>query len=108
MTPGIGPEQWERIDRECAYEAEKAVAAADPKTPVSLTARRLFLACVELRGAKYVGRVTTPDQEWHSLVRRCKAEVQQMTFRSKTKRDRDWEPEEAEVACLKRQVAFYP
>ena len=51
--------QWERLQRECAYEARKAVASQKPGPVRSYDWREIYLSCLELRGARHLG---TADQ----------------------------------------------
>lgn len=53
-APGMSDAQFERFHRECSYEARKAVASQEPGPVRQLERRELYLACLELKGAKYI------------------------------------------------------
>ena len=55
----IGKVQWQRMQDECDYEAQKAVASQKPGPVRHLDWRDIFLKCLALRGAKHIG--TTDD-----------------------------------------------
>jgi hypothetical protein len=100
-------DQWSRIQKECAYEAEKATASADPKTAVSYTWRQIYIMCVELKGATFVGRVRMPDEQWNRLSTLCKEEAGDAVAKRSASRDRDEMKEDLEVECLRRNgVSF--
>ncbi|MBZ6076413.1 hypothetical protein [Microvirga puerhi] len=60
-TARLSQAEWERIQSECDYEAEKATASA-PSSLVFVRWQRLYIGCIELRGIKYLG---TTDQFPH-------------------------------------------
>lgn len=112
-TPGMSSAQWSRIDDECSYEAEKATAAADPMTAVSYTWRRIFVMCTELKGAKFVGRVTMPNEEWDRISELCEGEAVAAVAKRPASKNRDELQEDLQVECLKRngavfQQTYYP
>ena len=47
--------QFERMEAECDYEATKSTAAARPGSIRALDWRKIFIQCMELKGARYVG-----------------------------------------------------
>lgn len=51
--------QWQRVQLECDDEASKAVAAQKPGPVRHYDWRAIFLKCLELKGAKFIG---TADQ----------------------------------------------
>lgn len=106
-TPGLSSAQWSRIDDECSYEAEKATAAADPMTAVSYTWRRIFVMCVELKGAKFVGNVTMPTEEWDRISKLCEGEAIATVAKQPASKNRDELQEDLEVGCLKRNGAVF-
>lgn len=106
-TPGMSSAEWSRIDAECSYEAEKATAAADPMTAVSYTWRRIFVMCTELKGAKFVGRVTMPTDEWDRISGLCESEAIAAVAKQPASRNRDELQEELQVECLKRNGAVF-
>jgi len=112
-TPGIGDAQWSRIADECLYEAEKATAAANPRTAVAYTRNRLFAMCAELKGASFVGRVTMADEQWERLSTRCKQEAADGVSGLPASRSRDERKEDLEFECFRRngvhfRQSYYP
>lgn len=69
-TAHLTQAEWERIQHECDYEAQKAIASA-PSSLAFVRWQRLYIACIELRGIKYLG---TTDQFPH-LRKRAGAAV---------------------------------
>jgi hypothetical protein len=55
----ISKVQWQKMQNECDYEAQKAVASQKPGPVRHLDWRNLYLKCLALRGAKHIG--TTDD-----------------------------------------------
>lgn len=55
----ISKPQWQRMQNECDYEAQKAVASQKPGPIRHLDWRNLYLKCLALRGARHIG--TTDD-----------------------------------------------
>jgi hypothetical protein len=106
-TPGIDSARWARIQDECSYEAEKATAAADPQTAVSYAWRRVFVMCVELKGATYVGRVSMPDEQWQRISSVCENEAAAAVAKQLASRKRDELKEDLEVECAKRNGAVF-
>jgi hypothetical protein len=106
-TPGLGSTEWSRAERECAYEAEKATASADPKTAVSYTWRQIYIMCAELKGATFVGRVTMPDEQWQRLSSACREEADSAAARRPPSRARDEMTEDLAVECLKRNGVVF-
>jgi hypothetical protein len=53
--------QFERFHLECSYEARKAVASQEPGLVRQIERRELYLACLELKGAKYLRTEETPS-----------------------------------------------
>ncbi|NIX76901.1 hypothetical protein [Microvirga terricola] len=99
--------QWSRIDNECTYEAEKATASAGPRTPIADTWRRLYVMCAELKGAKFVGRVTMPNEKWRTISMQCKEEAKAAITKYPASRIRDELKEDLELECLERQDAEF-
>jgi len=94
--------QWNRIQDECWYEAEKATAAADPKTAVTYTKRQLFNMCAKLKGATFVGRVTMPEEQWEQISTSCKKEAAKAVAGQPVSHARDELTENLEIECAKR------
>jgi len=108
-TPGITSAQWSRISRECAYEAEKATAAAGPRTPTAYTKGRLFKMCAELKGATFVGRVTMTDEQWNQISASCGEEADRAVAGQPASRAKDERREDLEIECARRKgVVFHP
>ena len=55
----IGKVKWQKVQNECDYEAQKAVAPQKPGPVRHLDWRNIFLKCLALRGVKHIG--TTDD-----------------------------------------------
>jgi hypothetical protein len=55
----ISKPQWQRMQNECDYEAQKAVASQKLGRVWYLDWRDLYLKCLALRGARHIG--TTDD-----------------------------------------------
>ena len=55
----ISKPQWQRMQDECDYEAQKPVASQKPGPVRHLDWRHLYLKCLALRGARHIG--TTDD-----------------------------------------------
>jgi hypothetical protein len=106
-TPGLSSDQWGRIQKECAYEAEKATASADPKTAVSYTWRQIYIMCAELKGATFVGRVRMSDEQWSPLSALCRAEADKAIAGRPPSRARDEMKEDLEVECLRRNGVIF-
>jgi hypothetical protein len=106
-TPGIDSARWDRIQHECSYEAEKATAAADPRTAVAYAWRRVFVMCFELKGATYVGQVSMPDEQWQQISSVCENEAEAAVAKQLASRKRDELKENLEVECLKRSGAVF-
>jgi hypothetical protein len=105
--PGLSLDQWSRIQKECAYEAEKATASADPKTAFEYTWRRIFIMCAELRGATFVGRVRISDEEWERLSASCEEEARNAAAGRPSSRERDEMKEDRKVECLRRNGVVF-
>jgi hypothetical protein len=105
--PGLSSDQWSRIQKECAYEAEKATASADPKTGFEYTWRQIFIMCAELRGATFVGRVRISDEEWERLSASCEEEARNAAAGRPSSRERDEMKEDRKVECLRRNGVVF-
>ena len=76
-TAGLSDQTLDNARKECDYEAEKAVASAGPKTLcLEYKRRRLFVMCVELKGAKYVGDASVPVEQWNAIRKLCTDEFE--------------------------------
>jgi hypothetical protein len=106
-TPGLSSTEWSRAEKECAYEAEKATASANPKTAVSYTWRQIYIICAELKGATFVGRVTMPDEQWKRLSTSCREEASDAVAGRAPSRGRDEMKEDLEVECLRRNGVVF-
>jgi hypothetical protein len=60
-APGMSDAQFERFHLECDYEARKAVASQEPGLVRQLERRELYLACLKLKGAKYLRTEEEPS-----------------------------------------------
>ncbi|HEY8382737.1 MAG TPA: hypothetical protein VIL09_11375 [Microvirga sp.] len=54
-TSGLAKGAWERIDKECDYEAYKAVINVPEAIIANLRWRNLYIRCVETRGVRFKG-----------------------------------------------------
>ncbi len=106
-TPGINKAQWSRIQDECLYEAEKATAAADPRTAVTYAQRLVFNACAKVKGATFVGRVTMPDDQWKRISTLCKEEAAKAVAGQPASHAREQLLEDLEIECAKRNGAVF-
>ena len=108
-TPGIGQTEFDRIGKQCAYEAEKAVAAADPQTATSYSRHRIYDMCLDLKGATFVGVVKMPRAQLHRIRDVCRDEATAATAKQPPSRARDELKEDLEIACMRsRGVQFEP
>ncbi len=101
-TAGLSDERWDNARKECDYEAEKAVASAGPKTPVEYKRRRLFVMCVELKGAKYVGYASVPVEQWNAIRKLCTDEFEAAIAGLPESPRRGELRDQRKFACLKR------
>lgn len=106
-TPGLSSTEWSRIQKECAYDAEKATASANPNTAVSYTWRQVYIMCAELKGATFVGRVTMPDEQWTRLSGLCREETDKAVAGRPPSRSRDEMKEDLEIECLRRNGVIF-
>jgi hypothetical protein len=106
-TPGLSSAQWSRIADECSYEAEKATAAAGPRTPTADTKRRLFNMCAELKGATFVGRVTMPEERWERISTLCKEEAAKAVAKQPASHAKEERQEDLEIECAKKNGAVF-
>jgi hypothetical protein len=109
MTPGITPAQWTRIDAECEYEGDKAVAAAHWKQDTSIRQTDLYIQCVELKGATHVGKVRMQADVLDRIEADCKQDTNATFAGRPMSMTRHQQQEEAEITCMKRKgVTFDP
>ncbi len=55
-TGNMSPERWERVWKECRYEAAKASASAHVNIAGYLE-EELYIQCLDLKGVKYKGKI---------------------------------------------------
>jgi hypothetical protein len=55
-TGDMLPERWERVQKECRYEAAKASASAHVNI-AGYIQEELYIQCLDLKGAKYKGKI---------------------------------------------------
>jgi hypothetical protein len=55
-TGDMPPERWERVQKECRYEAAKASASAHVNI-AGYIQEELYIQCLDLKGAKYKGKI---------------------------------------------------
>jgi hypothetical protein len=55
----IPKERWARLQKECDYDADKASAAANLRISAYVW-EELYLKCLDLHGAKYLGKIRVP------------------------------------------------
>ncbi len=58
-TQGMSQQQYRRAEAECNLEAEKTAMQATNSVTAGETWRKIFVLCMEAKGARYVG---TTDQ----------------------------------------------
>jgi hypothetical protein len=105
--PGLDREQWNRIQKECAYEAEKATAA-NSSGAVLYRWRLVYIACAELKGAEYLGYTREPETTWARIGKLCTDEATAATagIPASVSRDEVWLARRLE--CIKRSgVTLY-
>jgi hypothetical protein len=54
--------QWEQADKECKFEAAKAVAPLKYGDITGDTYRRIYILCVETKGIKFLGAEDQVDR----------------------------------------------
>ncbi len=63
--------------------------------------------CVELKGAKFVGNVTMPTEEWNRISKLCEGEAIAAVAKQPASKKRDELQEDLQVECLKRNGAVF-
>ncbi len=98
----MNPVEWERIDRQCRYEATKATAAADPNSAIDYSWALVRKECAELKGATFIGQINLPKEEGEELIGNCQAQAAAAVAAQPRSVQRNEDEQDIKVDCIKR------